>query len=184
MNGCGTRLSRHLADRPNHYRVASQGAGVRQKAPTAQLLLCTAARFRNLWIAMNRLRRKSWVKVGATLGALAFCLQAMLSSTLLLANANPTDPANFLGAHALCAAGGSGSTHPSDPAPGAPAAPANDHLCFCCLWHPLPVIAPQAALTPHPGYYAALAPGLREVPSLVAVPRSGPANARAPPALA
>lgn len=100
----------------------------------------------------------------------------------MLALGVPSNSTDFLAEHALCLAAQSESRQ--QPADDSPAAPAHDHGIFCCLWHPLPGVAPQAAAAPLLVSYASLAPTEPEAATLISAPRHRPANARAPPALA
>jgi hypothetical protein len=120
---------------------------------------------------------------GATLAGLALYLQFVFASGGMLALTAPGEPADALGGHALCLAAESGAPQPAAPTGDQPAAPAHDHLAFCCLWHSIPGVTPQAALLPQPVAYANIGhdePG--NLPFIPGPPR-GPANARAPPAL-
>ena len=90
-------------------------------------------------------------------------------------------PAGALGEHALCLAGGGAPRQPTDETP---PAPTHDHTLFCCLWHSLSGIAPQAALRPLSVSYVAAALDEPREAAPIAAPRHKPANARAPPTLA
>lgn len=129
---------------------------------------------------MNVLRDSSVRRFSAALAGLALYLQLAFAGPGMLALAASSDPIDQLAAHALCLGGGS-STNPQ-PADGAPTPPGHDHSLFCCLWHPLPGVAPQTALPPAPVAYATIA--LRDLGNLPVIPgpSHGPANARAPPA--
>jgi hypothetical protein len=129
---------------------------------------------------MTALRDKSLRHIGASVAGFAVALQVMLSSLglLLAANAAPLDA---FGGHALCLAGGSGTTQPTAPVP---AAPRHDHTGFCCLWHHLPGVQAAASLAPRPVAYARIAAGGRRLAAFIPGPRHRPANARAPPLLA
>jgi hypothetical protein len=100
---------------------------------------------------------------------------------VLPAQAGPSDA---FGGHALCLAGESGTPQPAAPADNAPTVPAHEHTAFCCLWHTLPGVAPQAALAPHPVLYATVAHDETGDTTAIPGPHRGPANARAPPTLA
>ena len=132
---------------------------------------------------MIALRDKPVKIFGATLAGLALYLQFVFAGWGMLAMATPGDPADAFGGHALCLAAESGAPQPAAPAGGQPTAPAHDHLAFCCLWHSIPGIAPQAALLRQPVAYAAIAHDEPADPALFAGPPLGPANARAPPTL-
>jgi hypothetical protein len=133
---------------------------------------------------MTGWRDKSFRRLGAALAGLALAVQLAFASWGMPALATPGDPADAFGPHALCLAGDPGKAAPeTPPARPAPAAPAHDHGAFCCLWHPLPGVAPMAAAAPLPVAYAAITRGdladSRFLPGL----RHRPANARAPPTL-
>jgi hypothetical protein len=145
--------------------------------------LAAAARWLNLAGGMSGLRDKSLRRLGAALAALALYLQLAFAGGAMLALAAPDAAADALNGHALCLAGG-GTTTPAAPADSIPVAPAHEHGAFCCLWHPLPGIAPQAASAPLPIAYAAVALTARADATAIPGPRRGPANARAPPTLA
>jgi hypothetical protein len=126
--------------------------------------------------------RDPWMKrFAASLGGLALYLQLAFAASGMLALAAPSDPANAFGGHALCLAGG-GATQPAAPSDGTPVAPAHDHVAFCCLWHPMPGAAPQAAFAPRPIAYANVEHSEHGDVTFIPGPRRGPANARAPPA--
>jgi hypothetical protein len=129
---------------------------------------------------MKLLRDSSVRRLSAALAGLALYLQLAFAGPGMLALAASSDSIDQLAAHALCLGGGS-STDPQ-PADGGPTLPGHDHSLFCCLWHPLPGVAPQAALPPALVAYATIA--LRDLGRLALVngPSHGPANARAPPA--
>lgn len=131
---------------------------------------------------MNVLRDSPVTRLLAALAGVALYLQLAFAGSDMLASAAPADPIASLAEHALCLAGA--SNIPAPPADGAPTLPGHDHSLFCCLWHPLPGVAPQAALTPLPIAYTLVALGELSEPSFVTGPHRGPANARAPPPLA
>ena len=133
---------------------------------------------------MIAMRDKTLKRLGASLAGLALYLQLALAGSGLLALATPNEPADALGSHALCLADASGAPQPAAPADGVPVAPTHDHGIFCCLWHTPPGIAPQAAGTPFPVTYAAVALNALGDASVIPGPQRGPANARAPPPLA
>jgi hypothetical protein len=127
---------------------------------------------------MTSLRTKPWRRFGATLSGLALGLQLMLSSLGLGMTAVAAEPADAFGGHALClAGGGSLPTH-------TPPLPAHNHLAFCCLWHQLSGPQPVAATAPVPIAFAYIVPNERGTAAFTPGPQRGPANARAPPALA
>ena len=132
---------------------------------------------------MIALRDKPGKIFGAGLAGLALYLQLVFASWGMLALASPGEPADALGGHALCLAAESGAPHPATPAGDQPTAPAHDHLAFCCLWHSLPGVTPQAALLPQPVAYAAVGHDEPRDPALIPGSPHGSANARAPPAL-
>jgi hypothetical protein len=132
---------------------------------------------------MIALRDKPVKIFGATLAGLALYLQFVFAGWGMLVLATPDEPADALGGHALCLAAESGAPQPAEPTGNAPATPAHDHLAFCCLWHSMPGVAPQAALLPRPVVYAAIGHDEPGDPALIPGPPHGPANARAPPAL-
>jgi hypothetical protein len=132
---------------------------------------------------MSALRDKPLKIFGATLAGLALYLQFVFAGWGMLAPATPGTPADALGGHALCLAAESGAPQPAVPASDSPSTPAHDHFAFCCLWHSMPGVAPQAALLPQPVAYAATGHDERGDPALIPGPPRGPANARAPPAL-
>jgi hypothetical protein len=132
---------------------------------------------------MIGLRDKSLKRFGASLAGLALYLQLAFASWGMPALATPDEPADALGGHALCLAGESGTPQPA-PADNGPVAPVHDHFAFCCLWHPLPGVAPQAALALRPVAYAATAHDEAGDATFIPGPQRGPANARAPPPLA
>jgi len=131
---------------------------------------------------MNVLRDRSVRRLSAVLAGLALYLQLAFAGPGMLAHAAPSDTIGALAEHALCLAGESG-TKPQ-PADDTPALPGHDHTLFCCLWHPLPGVAPQAAAAPLPVAYATVAHSEFSVLPITAGPLHGPANARAPPTLA
>jgi hypothetical protein len=120
---------------------------------------------------------------GATLAGLALYLQFVFAGWGMLALATPGEPADALGEHALCLAAESGTPQPAAPLGDHPAAPAHDHLAFCCLWHSMPGVAPQAARVPQPVAYAAVGHDEPGDAALIPGRPHRPANARAPPAL-
>jgi hypothetical protein len=130
---------------------------------------------------MNGMRDRRFRRFGAFVAGLALYLQLALVGAGALPVTSGV-PADALGDHALCLAGGGNA--PTQPADNAPAAPTHDHTLFCCIWHSLAGIAPQAAPTPLPLSYAALALGEPHDIALIAASRHKPANARAPPTLA
>jgi hypothetical protein len=128
--------------------------------------------------------RDPWMKrLAASLGGLAIYLQLALAASGMMALAAPGGATDAFAEHALCLAGG-GAAQPTAPSDGAPVAPTHDHVAFCCLWHPLPGVAPQAAQAPLPVTYAAIAHHETGETAFIPGPRRGPANARAPPTLA
>ena len=133
---------------------------------------------------MIGLRDRHVMRLAAALAGLALYVQLAFASWGMLGFATQVDPADVLGGHALCLAGANGATNPVAPADGVPPAPAHDHAAFCCLWHPLPGVAPQAALAPLPVAYAQLTLSLFRDVTFLPVAQRSPANARAPPALA
>jgi len=146
--------------------------------------LAATARWLNLAVGMIGPRDKSLRRFGAALAALALYLQLAFAGGGMLALAAPDETGGALGGHALCLAGESGAPAPAAPADSVPIAPAHDHAALCCLWHPLPGVAPQAALAPAPVAYGGVALSERADASFIPGPRRGPANARAPPTLA
>jgi hypothetical protein len=136
----------------------------------------------NLTAGMVGLRTQSLRRFGASLAGLALYLQLAFASWGMLAT--PSEPADAFGGHALCLAGVSGTTQPAAPSDNAPAAPAHDHAALCCLWHPLPGVASQTALTALPVTYTSIAHSERGGAAFIPGPQHGPANARAPPTLA
>ena len=132
---------------------------------------------------MIALRDKPVKIFGATLAGLALYLQLVFASWGMLALAALGEQPDALGGHALCLAAESGAPQPAAPASDQPAAPAHDHLAFCCLWHTIPGVTPQAALLPQPVAYVALGHDEAGDAALVLGPLRGPGNARAPPAL-
>jgi hypothetical protein len=130
---------------------------------------------------MIALRDKSWRRFGATLAGLALYLQLAFAGWGMLALATPGDAADALGGHALCLAGDRDAAQPTAPADSGPVAPVHDHGAFCCLWHPLPGLTPQAALTPRPIAYAAIGHDERAASTFHPGPHRGSAKARAPP---
>ena len=129
---------------------------------------------------MKLLRDSSVRCLSAAFSGLALYLQLAFAGPGMLAAAASSPSIDQLAAHALCL-GGASNTDPQ-PAHGGPTLPGHDHSLFCCLWHPLPGVAPQAALPPAPVAYATIA--LRDLGNLPVIPgpSHGPANARAPPA--
>jgi hypothetical protein len=133
---------------------------------------------------MIGLRDKSFRRVTALVVGLALYLQLAFASGGMLAAGAPAGSADTLAEHALCLAGEGGTPQPTAPADNAPAVPAHDHAAFCCLWHQLPSVAPQAAAAPVPVPYATVAHDPTGDTAPIPGPHRGPANARAPPALA
>jgi hypothetical protein len=133
---------------------------------------------------MKGLRDKSLRRFGASLAGIALYLQLVFAGWGMLAMVAPAQSGDAFGGHALCLAGTDSTTQPAAPADGAPVAPTHDHGAFCCLWHPLPGVAPQAALAPLLIAYAGIAHRERGGETFIPVPRHRPANARAPPTLA
>jgi len=133
---------------------------------------------------MIGLRDPGMRRFGASLAGLALYLQLALAGSGMLPLATAGEPADAIGGHALCLAGDGGAAQPAAPADRAPIAPAHDHTAFCCLWHPLPGVAPQAAMAPLPIAYDSIALTERGDAAFIPGPRHGPANARAPPTLA
>jgi hypothetical protein len=125
-------------------------------------------------------RRVKWL--GAWFAGLALCLQLAFAGLGALPPIAAGATADALGGHALCLVDESGGE--KQPANNAPTVPAHDHGVFCCLWHPLPGVAPKAAAAPLPVSYANVEPSERGVAALIPSPRHSSANARAPPALA
>lgn len=132
---------------------------------------------------MIRLRDLRIGQFAVGLAVLAVYLQLALASWGMLVLAVAGAPTDALGGHALCLGGTSGDTQPTAPANGIPAAPVHDHFAFCCLWHSIPGVAPQASLLPRPVVYAAIGHDEPRDPALIPGPPRGPANARAPPTL-
>jgi len=128
-------------------------------------------------------RDKSLKRLGASLAGLALYIQLAVTGWALM---TPGETADGLGGHALCLAGGAVTSTPTPiaPADDAPVAPPHDHASLCCLWHPLPGVTAQAALTPQPVAYARLAQSEPGDATFIPGPQRGPANARAPPTLA
>jgi hypothetical protein len=131
---------------------------------------------------MNVLRDSPVGRLSAALAGLALYLQLAFAGPGMLAHATSADAVGLLAEHALCLAGESG-TKPQ-PANDAPTLPGHDHTLFCCLWHPLPGVAPQTAAAPLPVAYATVAHSEFSVVPIIPGPLHGPANARAPPTLA
>jgi hypothetical protein len=131
---------------------------------------------------MHALRDSSVRRLSAAIAGLALYLQLAFAGLGALPPIAAGATADALGGHALCLVDESGSD--KQPANNAPTAPAHDHTLFCCLWHPLPGVAPQAATAPLSVSYANVAPSEFGVAALIPSPRHRPANARAPPALA
>lgn len=130
--------------------------------------------------------RDNWVKrLTAVIAGLALYLQLAFAGPGTLALAAPGDPVTALAEHALCLAAQTGNAQ-QQPADNSPATPAHDHdhALFCCLWHAQPWVASQAALAPLPVAYAPVAHVEWGDSPLIPGPHRGPANARAPPALA
>jgi hypothetical protein len=122
-------------------------------------------------------------RFGATLAGLALSLQLAFASWGMLVLAAPAGPADAFSGHALCLAAASGADQPA-PADNTPVAPTHDHFAFCCLWHTLPGITPQAALLPQPVSYDDVAPVDPRDTAIIPAPQRGPVKARAPPTLA
>jgi hypothetical protein len=120
----------------------------------------------------RRLRR-----FATALAGLAVYLQLAFASWGLLTTA--ADPAEALAGHALCFAADSDAAR--TPPDTGPVAPAHHHFAFCCLWHSLPGVTPQAALTPLPVTYAAVSLDTRNAAVFRPGPHRGQAKARAPP---
>jgi hypothetical protein len=131
---------------------------------------------------MHALRDNSIRRLSAAIAGLALYLQLAFAGLGALPPIAAGATADALGGHALCLADESGGE--KQPANNAPTVPAHDHGVFCCLWHPLPGVAPQVAAAPLPVSYANVEPSERGVAALIPSPRHSPANARAPPALA
>jgi hypothetical protein len=132
-------------------------------------------------IGLRDLRIKHF---GAALAGLALSLQLVFASWGMLVMSAPAEPADALGGHALClAAATSNADQPVSPG-SAPAGPAHDHLAFCCLWHALPGITPQAALLPQSVSYDGVAQADPRDTATIAAPQRGLFKARAPPLLA
>jgi len=128
-------------------------------------------------------RDRSFQRIGATLAGVALYVQLVFAGWGMLALAAAGAPIDALDGHALCLAGDAAALQPAAPADGgsSPATPTHDHLAFCCLWHSLPGVAPQARPLPQPVAYAVVVPhGTGDATRLPGPPR-GPANARAPP---
>lgn len=130
---------------------------------------------------MHALRDSSASRLLAAIAGLALYLQLAFAGPGMLALGDPTGSVGLLAEHALCLAAQTGSDQ--QPADNVPTAPAHDHSIFCCLWHPLPGVAPQAAAALLPVSYASLAPSEPDAAALLSGPRHRPANARAPPIL-
>ena len=126
---------------------------------------------------MIGLRDKRMRRFGAAIAGLAVYLQLAFASWGMLALPTAVDPSDALASHALCLAGDSASRTP----PAVPVAPAHDHFAFCCLWHSLPGITPQAALTLVPVTYIAVAHDAGGATVFHTGRPRGPAEARAPP---
>lgn len=127
------------------------------------------------------MRDRRFRRFGAFVAGLALYLQlAFVGAGALPVTAGV--PADALGQHALCLAGGGNA--PAQPADNAPAPPTHDHTLFCCLWHSLPSIAPQTAQAAAPIAYTIVALTKPDSAALTRGPYRGPGNARAPPALA
>jgi hypothetical protein len=131
---------------------------------------------------MIGLRDKRMRRFGAAIAGLAVYLQLAFASWGLLALPMISDPTDVLGGHALCLAGATDASRPAPADPG-PVAPAHDHFAFCCLWHSMPGLTPQAALTAVPVAYAAAMTAEGSTTVFHAAPLRGPAEARAPPIL-
>jgi hypothetical protein len=131
---------------------------------------------------MHALCDRSVRRLTAAIAGLALYLQLAFAGPGLLTIGAPGDPIASLAEHALCLAAQTGGSQ--QPADDAPAVPAHDHSLFCCLWHPLPGVAPQAAQATRPVAYAIVAVAERAGSASRPGPYRGPANARAPPALA
>jgi hypothetical protein len=131
---------------------------------------------------MNVLRDNPVRRLSAALAGLALYLQLAFAGPGMLTHVAPPDAVGALAEHALCLASESG-TKPQ-PANNAPTLPGHDHTLFCCLWHPLPGVAPQTAAAPLPVAYATVAHGELGSLPIISGPSHGPGNARAPPTLA
>lgn len=131
---------------------------------------------------MHALRDNPVRRLLAAIAGVALYLQLAFAGPGMLALGAPAGSVGLLDAHALCLGAQTGNRQ--QPADNGPAAPAHDHSIFCCLWHPLPGVAPQAAAPPLPVNYASIAPSEPDAAALIPGPRHRTANARAPPALA
>ena len=130
---------------------------------------------------MHALRDSPIRRLPAALAGLALYLQLAFAGPGMLAVAVPAGPTGLFAEHALCLAGG--EQQPATPDDGAPSAP-HAHDPFCCLFHAIPALTPQAAAPPVPVSYAVLK---RQGPAdivFVPAPQYGSVNARAPPTLA
>jgi hypothetical protein len=131
---------------------------------------------------MIGLRDKRIRRFGAAIAGLAVYLQLAFASWGLVALPTASDPTDALGGHALCLASDAGTPRTA-PADTGPVAPAHDHFAFCCLWHSLPGVTPQAALTPVPVAYTVVMAAKGRTAVFYAAPPRGPAEPRAPPIL-
>jgi hypothetical protein len=131
---------------------------------------------------MIAMRDRQVRRLGVLCAVLALCVQLAFVGLGAPPSAVTEAPVDALGGHALCLAGESGKA--PQPAGSAPVAPTHDHTLYCCLWHSLGSTAQQAAPTPLPVSYAAVAPVEPGGAALITAPRHKPANARAPPTLA
>lgn len=131
---------------------------------------------------MIGLRDRRLRRFGTALAGLAVYLQLAFASWGMLAVAPAGDPTDTLGGHALCLASDAGTSR-VPPADTDPVAPAHDHFALCCLWHSLPGVTPQAALTPVPVAYTAVTATEGRATAFHTAPPRGPAEARAPPIL-
>lgn len=131
---------------------------------------------------MLGLRDKRMRRFGAAIAGLAVYLQLAFASWGMLALPTASDPTAALSAHALCLAGDPGTSR-TPPADTGPVAPAHDHFALCCLWHSLPGVTPEAALTPVPVAYTAVTAAEGRATVFHTAPPRGPAEARAPPIL-
>ncbi len=131
---------------------------------------------------MHALRDSSVSRLTAAIAGLALYLQLAFGGPGMLALGDPGDPVAALAEHALCLA--AQTENHQQPGDNSPAVPVHDHGLFCCLWHPLPYVTPLAAQATLPVAYAIVALAERNASALISGPHRGPANARAPPALA
>jgi len=129
---------------------------------------------------MNVLRDSSVRRLSVALAGLAFYLQLAFAGPSMFALASLPGSIDELALHAMC--GAAQTENHSQPGDNTPAPPTHDHALFCCLWHPLPGVAPQAVQAALPIAYAIVALAERDGSALVPGPYHGAANARAPPA--